>query len=357
MVDPNQVFQQFAETVAADFPELAEILEQAKSGVITEQDAMRGLSELVMSDPKLAAKFQQVALKALAPLRDDQKAVPLDHGGLILHKERGLPRLNPLVEAALIERAQFDGDIPELRTGGMPTSVKPAVAVQTDVRNPVALGVMLKDASEGVHREMLEQEPERVKLIQAIADNDTLALVKATGMEASAARDLVLDGKSDALDVPSYKRGQVPAKVTVTQPTGSALLAMTPEQRRESAWSFLSTTQGRRSAVSGIEELVKVKLTGEGFEVQARPFDKGSTQPVLAAHEWSVGIDGPNATQSAFNLIDIAASVIAKRLTEAMDARRGTVVLEVIPVNTVDIRSVGWAGRLLAADPLLTSAE
>jgi len=353
MTDPNQVFTQFAAKVADEFPALANILEQAKNGELSEQDAMRCLSETVMGDPELAARFQQVAMQALAPLREDQVAKPLDHNGIIMHKPRGLPRLNPLVEGALIERAQFDGDMPELRTGQLPEGVKPAVSVDTDVRSPVAMGAMLKDASEQVAGKIADVEPERVKLIEAIADNDTLALVKATGLEASEARDLVLDGKSNALDIPEYRRGQVPAPVKVTKPSGAALLAMSPAERRQSAWSFLSTTQGRRSAVRGIKEMVEGRLAAAGFDVTSRPFDKTDTSPVLAAHKWEVGIDGPNATQSAFNMIDVAAISIAANLVRDMGDRRGSVILEVVPINTVDIRSVGWAGRLMGTDHLL----
>jgi len=353
MTDPNEVFRRFTEQVAAEFPELGEILDQAKNGRLSETEAMHALSEVVLSNPALSQRFQQVAMQALTPLRPEDAAQPLDHNGLILHKERGLPRLNPLVEAALIERAQFDGDIPELRTGGLTPGVKPAVAVDTDVRNPVALGMMLGQASDEVAKKIEAKEPERKALI---GDAALLSLVEeqGTSLAVRKERDLVFDGKSDAADAPEYRRGHLPAPVRVTEPSGSALLALSPEERKQSAWAFLSTTQGRRSALSGLEQLIEVKLKGEGFDVTVRPFDPTS-KGVLAAHEWSVGIDGPGATQAAFSLIDIAAAAIAKNLTRLMGERRGRVTLEVTAVNTVDIRSVGWAGRLLAGDAALTA--
>jgi hypothetical protein len=128
---------------------------------------------------------------------------------------------------------------------------------------------------------------------------------------------------------------------------------MTPQEKKQGAWQFLSTTHGRRTAVASLTELVEVKLRGEGFEVLVRPFEPGARELVLAAHEWTVGIDGPGAMQAAFSLIDIAAVSITKGLTKKMGERRGLVILEMTTINTVDVRSVGWAGRLLSRDVAL----
>ena len=352
MTDPNAVFKDFAEQVAVDFPNLQEVLDQAKSGHLSETDAMRALTEMVVQDPDLGRRFQQVALAALRPLREEDAAKPLDHEGAVLHKKRGLPRLNPLAEAALIERAQFDDDIPELRTGCIPEGVHPAVAVDTTARNPVAIGRMLKEASQQVASKIAAKEPERQQLI---ADAATLALVAQSGttLVKKQERDLIFDGKSDVVDPPEYRRGAVPAPRHVTQPSGGELLALTPDERKQSAWAFLSTTQGRRSAIRGITEMIEAKLRSAGFIVTSRPFEGDAQEPILAASEWSVGIDGPGAMQSSFNLIDIAATTIALGLINEIGDRRGRVLLEVTSVNTVDIRSVGWAGRLLALDAAL----
>ena len=353
----DDVLKKFAEAVATEFPDLATILDQAKAGIITEMDALRAMSEVMATTPGMAAQFQTLARQALTPLREEDRVQPLDHDGLILHKQRGLPRLNPLVEAALIERAQFDGDMPELRTGDKPRGVAPAVSVDTNVRDPAALGHMLKTASAQVAEKITAQEPAKQKFIAQVVggDTDALALLEQSGqaLTLAQARDLVLDGKSDVMDVPEYRRGHVPAPVKVATPSGGVLLALTPQERKQGAWQFLSTTQGRRTAVAGLTELLEVKLRGEGFEVQVRPFEPGAKEPVLAAHEWSVGIDGPGAMQAAFSLIDIAAAAITKGLTARMADRRGSVILEVTAINTVDVRTVGWAGRLLGLNPLL----
>jgi len=349
----DEMLQAFAEQVVEEYPVLKQVIDQAKAGDLSEQDALRCMNEIMMADPGLAKRFQDAAREALKGL---ERATPLDHGGLIVHKARGLPRLNPQVEAALIERAQYDDDIPELRTGSMPRGVMPAVPVQTDVRNPAALGKMLTEASQQIADKVAVQEPERQKLITQVAQGstDAWALIEQSGhaLTKGQAEDLLFDGKNPAVDIPEYRRGHIPTQVAVAQPSGSALLAMTPAEQRMGAWKFLSTTQGRRTALASLTELAEVKLRGEGFEVQVRPFEPGAREPVLAAHEWSIQIDGPGATQAAFSLIDVAAIAIAKGLASKVQ-RRGRVILEVTTVNTVDIRSVGWAGRLLSADNLL----
>jgi len=346
----NPVLQAFAEQVAEDFPDLKAVMDQAKAGTLTEMDALRAMSEILGSNPDLAERFQQMSRDLMAPLVADPD-LPDDPTGLVIHKKRGLPQLNPLVEAALIERAQFDEDMPELRSGGLTPGVAPAVSVDTKVRSPEALGLMLAQASQQVAEAIDAKEPARRAFITQMAEGDltALALMEQSGqaLTLAQAQDMVFDGQSAAMDVPEYRRGQVPVPLVVETPTGSALLAMTPQERKQGAWKFLSTTQGRRTAVDALAELVEVKLRGEGFQVSVRPYTPGSADPVQAVHEWSVGIDGPGAVQAAFNLIDNAAASITKGLTRKMGEQRGKVILEVTAINTVDVRSVGWAGRLL----------
>lgn len=354
----NPVLQAFAEQVVADYPELRAVLDQAKAGTLTEMDALRAMSEILGSNPELAERFQRMNREMLASTVTTVSEDYADHQGQVIHKKRGLPQLNPLVEAALIERAQFDEDMPELRTGGLIPGIAPAISVDTDVRNPVALGVMLTQASKQITEKIAAKEPERLAFIAQMAEGDptALALLEQSGnaLTLAQAQDMVFDGQTAVMDVPEYRRGQVPAPLMVPTPTGSALLTMTPQERKQGAWKFLSTTQGRRTAVGVLAELVEVKLQGEGFLVKVRPFVPEATEPVLAAHEWSVGIDGPGSVQAAFNLIDNAAAAIAKGLTRKMGEQRGQVILEVTAVNTVDVRSVGWAGRLLGGSYGLT---
>lgn len=261
-------------------------------------------------------------------------------GQILLVKPRGLPQLNPLYEAALIERVQFDGDIPELRSGPAPQGVTPAVSVESGARDPVALGWMLNQAA-SVGELLKETDRRRIDLIEGYAEGTT------TNVASQKELNLLLEGRSRTTDIPEYPRGQVPAPVATPKPSGSLLLSLSSKERRQNAWKFLSTTQGRRSAIAGITEMVMVRLQKEGLSVSSRPHNPKATETVQAVHEWTVGIDGPGAVQSAFNLMDMAAASLSKGLVRESLGKTGPFILEIVTINTVDIRTVGWAGRLL----------
>lgn len=350
----------FSRRVAAEFPEVKAVLDLAASKKIDEVEAMRRLAELATRNPDLQKRIEALASEMTAPLRagGSEGSIQGSVGDRLLFDPGvGQPKLNPLYEAALIERAQFDGDIPELRTGGLPDGATPAISVQTTARNPVAVGQMLDHASRRVLDDIENKQGENRRLLQAVAEGDTLALVARAGADLALrgedAIDRLLDGRDPAMDVPSYPRGQVPAPLTVETPSGSTLAVLTPEEQRTHAWRFLSTTPGRRSAISSIRLEILRFLTKHGFEVVEREAQGSPVEPVVARHEWSVRIDGPGSTQSSFALIDIAAKVMGKSLLDQMAARRGRVILEVAALNTVDVRSVGWGARLLGVDRVL----
>ena len=350
----KDILSRFAERLSSEFPELRQSLDDAQAGIIPQEQALKEMSEIIAGNPELDRRFRVAITEAMALVV--KEILPPDQDGVLVHKERGLPQLNPLVEAALIERAQFDDDMPELRTGGLPSGVRPAAIVDTIVRSPVAIGQMLNQASQQVAQEIAAREPERKAMI---AESALLQMVgqAGTALATRRQRDLVLDGKSDVLDVPGYRRGQLPVPRKVTQPSGSMLLALTPAERKQSAWQFLSTTQGRRSAERSITQIIGTKLRDDGYKVKVRPFCSDSKGMILAAHQWSVSIDGPGSTQASFSIIDIAASVIAKVLAERAGPRDHEVALEVTALSTVDIRSVGWAGRLMSDVEALAPKE
>jgi hypothetical protein len=339
------------------YPELARLLDRAKAGEITEQETLIQMNQFALDHPEFVTDLMAPPEEpAPVPtpgmeLQTVGDVLPPD-GPLALFKpsSNGLPRLNPLIEGALIERVQYDGDIPELRTGPIPEGVAPAVAVKTKSRNPVAIGHMLNTASKRVGEQIKVHEAERKSLLAPDTEMlETLsghaALVKLSDEELSVA----LQGSSDT-DHPDYKRGQVPVPVRTRRPSGSALAAMTPQERREKAFQFFSTTQGRRSALPVIQELIATALRSEGLDVEEREFDpRAARETPLAFHEWSAVLGGAGSMQAAFSVIDVAATVLAKTLIKQMkghgDAK--SIILELTAINQLDIRTVGWAARVL----------
>jgi len=125
---------------------------------------------------------------------------------------------------------------------------------------------------------------------------------------------------------------------------------LTPEQQRQGTWKFLSTTQGRRSALATLSQIIKTNLTGAGMDIETRAPTTDPGVQVVAFHEWTMAMGGENNTQVGLAVIDTAAGCLYKGLIRGLE--EGTcpsqaLWLEVLAVNTVDVRKIGWAARLI----------
>ena len=323
-LDP-QIEAQLAEAGARlerAFPELRALMERARNGQVTDDEAKRELIDLTLRRGK------DIEAVLMAP-----------------PEESGLPRLNPVYEAAIAELAQFDGDVPQLRTGPMPKEGKPAVPVLTDARNPVAVGLMLKEASDNVAREMKTLEKDYVyKVQQAIQDEDWNAVGQYMPQGIARAEDLPLEvWLRDSVPEPvGYQRGQLPELATVPTPDGSVLATLSNADRHAAAWQLLSTTQGRRSVTSVIAKLVHEWLTWREYSVVLGSDDEHQDGDVRVS--WTLDMSGPNAIQPEFAFLDVAAHVLFKKLISYAPVGRYT--LFVRPINAVSERRVGWSATL-----------
>jgi hypothetical protein len=324
-------------------PELQAILDTVRAGDLEEEEAMALVLELLRQNPEIAKQIEVMAETTLAPLRitepGDGIVVPPPSG-------IGMHRLDPLYEAHLQERVQLDGDAPELRFGALPRGVAPAVPVDTTALNPVAVGMMLQTASEEVASEMLRIEDTRINEVQKLlggASEEEAALVFQD--PANLAR-LERDTLPDPV---GYERRTVPALRAVEQPTGWGLLALTPEQQQQLAWKTLSTTQGRRSMVKVIRDLIGGGLRNDQYDVEVAEGELRRTQPgdILTYAEWTADLAGPNSTQASFAFADVAWRSLFNKLTDKVAPADGPVTLEVSTINTVDVRRVGFCARLL----------
>lgn len=236
-------------------------------------------------------------------------------------------RLDPLYEAYLLERLQFDGDAPELRFGPMPKGATPAVPVDTNALNPVAVGWMLEQASSEVQAEM--------NLLQSEL---------CTALAVSGSSDLI---SVDVPDPVGYERGSLPALRKMSDPTG--LLFLETDQQKQLAWKALSTTQGRRSMIAAIRNLIASGLCKAQYDVEVVDGMTAKVSPdlILAYAEWTVDIVGPNTSQASFSFADVAWKSLLKKLMLEVPPINNPVTLEVSTVNTVDIRKVGFCARLI----------
>lgn len=356
MTDPIQeTFTKIIQRFAKDHPKLLEIMNEAKSGDLSEQDAMTKMMGHIQANPGLEEKLMGLLGTELAPLRDKPATLPSDPSGAMFYPGTGNPKLNPLYEAGLAERAQFDGDMPELRTGPLPVGVKPAVPVESAALNPVALGRQLEEASDRTKMDINQARKLMGRKVEALASGDeaTLALMRQSGeliTTPSGDPDFIAIARgSRDTDPATYRRGEVPAPLKVAAPSGSELAAMTPQERKAAAYQFLSTTQGRRSAVTTIGRLIQTTLEGEGLEVVTREFDPDVKAVILSHADWTMSLGGSAATQSSFNVVGLAARALARGLIANMNGEPTKVILEVKASNTVAVRQVGWEARLLGS--------
>lgn len=256
----------------------------------------------------------------------------------------GRPQLNPLVEAALLERLQFDGDAPELRTGPLPAGVRPAVPVATTARNPVAVGVMLRDASEQVRetvqaheRGRLESLPQEV--LQKVTEHGEP--VAQNGIPEDLA--LVLHGSAET-DHPLYKRGHLPAPIPVQAPSSAELARITGIEARKMTWEMVATSQGRWTATEAITlemERLFAKWKFSTSRVEA------SETGTLANASWKVSIAGRLHLHPGFSFVDVAANVMGSQLLDDLeDKTPRRVGLCVAPLQRYDERVVGWSATL-----------
>jgi hypothetical protein len=329
-------FEDLLGQLKEEFSDIKETLEKVSDGDLTEEEALVSLLSSIQKSGG-AERISEIATASLAPLREDERpeARPDD---MSFQTSTGIPSVNPLYHAALMERLQFDGDAPEHRTGPMVEGTLPAVSVDSEARNPVALGHMLQQASEETCARILEHKKEQLSLLENSSDETRSDLVKTE-------EDL-----QSLMELPEYKRGSVPAPVVVQPPSGSSLALMTAQECKEKAWKFFSTTQGRNSAVNTIAKLISDHLVENDFNIPMRSFEATRDVDILAHHEWSADIFGKeDSVQSSFAVLDNAAMVIGssvvKSLIDQEDVSNSWI--EVVSVNTVDVRKVGWAARVV----------
>jgi len=376
-------------------PEMGDILDQAKRGEITVEEAMERLTAHAMLNPDILEQLTVESQKAFVeggvadPLDPEQQAAMTD---LVQRSEAPPPeaeifedrsaegklaRLNPLFEAALMERLQFDGDVPELRTGPLAPGVKPAVVVETDATNPIAIGRMLDTASSELREEqdaldrqyeaLLEKESPTLEAghnkslaLQRLNDpqgephillphwRKTHELEQKDGppmIEYTRQDGVIVGGcyspeewtsmlvSHDATNtleeaqvpmvyqelplVPApkgYEPGSVPAPRKVTTPTGGELLSLTLEEKQEAQWGFISTTQGRRTAAPVLWKKVRDRLIeAYGLVISSENDLRGNGDPE-AHHAWTMAISGPRSSSTNFSAVDLAISSLVAGL-------------------------------------------
>lgn len=337
-------------------PHLEDLVESARAGTMDAKEAVKQIWKTAAENKTFQNDVEKALFEAfqiepgstdLAHFPERQKM--LDRWGftdddLVFQPFEDRPdykMLHPLLMGMIVELLQFDGDIPELRTGHLPPGGTPAVPVKTVARNPIALGAMLRRASEEVAFEL--------GAAQKTEDGRLQRMLEVLPADGKGVTGIVRQEMERGIAVPGYRPGQKAAMREVETPTGAQLARMPFEEKQELAHKALTSTQGRRSASPVISQMVCDALA---------PMVKGKLSVKSASQddpfvevEWAMQIDGGVTERNPnFNFIDTAARSLTNKLRrtlEDQDAWEGDYGLVISPINTVSERRVGWRAALI----------
>jgi hypothetical protein len=168
-----------AVTLVDENPEIADILKKAEEGDLPEPEALEQLHGLIKdkAGPKLQGALHTLASRHNIKLGYKPEAVG----------DKNVVMLNPLLEAALAERLQFDEDIPQLRSQEN-FRTAPVPSVLSNIQNPELLALALEqlraDRNLAIRAHLGELKPyapdliheDALHLADSVADPDRPAL-------------------------------------------------------------------------------------------------------------------------------------------------------------------------------------
>jgi len=296
-----------------------------KKALIEYQEGL--LSREEFSDLLGVLVKEQVLSGSLLPLEKDSSPLAFPEKGppsvspedlLFGDEETGPKKLHPLYSAALAERLQFDEDAPELRTGPLPKGVRPAVPVKTSARNPVMIGAQLEKASENV----LALIEEAIRKALSVSEEDSGESLMEYGKE---------------LEPSGYKRGSLPVPVTPEEIKTSELVSFSEEKKRQFAWKSISTTQGRRSVLEVLRNLVEKALDPSLFSF----IENFEEREVEKTFEWVFQMSSEGDTQSNFCFVDICAGFFIHQM-RSFQKSWGKIEFSIRTLDKIPDRKVGW---------------
>ena len=370
-IDPKVLaaVEEFSKTVGELDPRVRDLLAQVRAGR-DDTEVMADLIRLTQADPELLAKIEAAAAVSFQPLKEESeldvqesvqalqslhdrqkllKDLNFKEEDLVFHPEgTAFPQLHPVMMAVILERLQFDDDIPELRTGDLPLEAMPSVPVANAARNPVALGLQLETAAREVKDELNVAHMARSDQLTIIGQEIPVKDEQGTLMVRKAKSEFVAVSEG-RVGVEGYKAGHKPALRPVEDLSVAAVLAALSEDlRKRYAHKALTSIQGRRSAVPVIGALIQRELAEKGIQVTLDGVEALLETPVAEA-EWSTFIELDNSSmQSRFSFIDTAAKVLAIGLHQQLgDVTH--ILLHIEPINEVSRRRVGWGAKAVAA--------
>lgn len=313
------------------------VIDGIRLGRVDPQKAMLQLAEALTK-----AGHGEALVKASSKLTDmyNIHSEMVDGQHVVMKHDNTMLMMNPIMEAALKERASIDGDVPEGRTGPMLKGGTPAVPVSTDSYDPVVVGYQLEQASKQVRREIQ----------RAIEDHDNLC----TRLLAKIEDETPADQRSTALEiakknlppVPTGVKGYMAGARAVARPAVSVqtttLVGLNPSERRGYVYRAFATTQGRVSTTPTIQTGIIEYLRQHGIEARAGDPD---VESALTA-KWLMVVWGSDDMADGFNPITTAINAMGSEVMAKTSHPR--LVVRVTPYHGIADRRFGWT---LVASP------
>ena len=359
-MSPEKNFLDAVERCATDLgqnPEVRNILASLREGQFDHREAVWRVWETAKGDPEMSAELEALLLDAFqltpettalvhSPTRQSMlEAWGFSDEDLLYQPFPDRPHyqmLHPLFMGAILEQLQFDGDIPELRTGDLPSGGFPAVPVKTTARDPVVIGAMLKAASEHVAEELAAAQAARSENVAALTEtlgkNDHVTAI-------------VRQQTSIGVGVPGYRPGHRAEPREVAVPSGMELSQLTFGERQDLAHRTLTSTQGRKSATPVIAQTILSQLHEQGLTAVLL----GDGKDEICSAEWLTLIDGSQRENNPnFNFISVAAKALCAKLLRGIEGKASRftrLFLFVKPIGAISERQVGWRATLYECQP------
>lgn len=262
---------------------------------------------LLQLDEETRAEVARVLLEAV------QGDHPVD---LVPHPRYGL-RINPITEAALAERLQFDEDIPELRTAPPDADTIPAVPVHNPegVLSQVVLGDMLERARTDVKN--------RIKALRDSLPADTTDLV------------------TTVVAPPDYPICAAPPHAVVPVPPATAILHLTRAQMQQRLWSTTSSARGIQTLTPILYDRIREHLLRQGVDCLDGPIPDGA--PLIWQCDTSPPAGGAADLNPGFAFLESTCKAASTRLLRhCREAGVTSGTLTVTPHRDIAARRSGW---------------
>lgn len=313
-----------------DTPGAASVLDALRTGKVSPEEAMAKLADIALS-----AGHGEALVAASGRL---QKAAHGQAGAPVtLTHDNGMSMLNPVMEAALIERASIDGDVPEARSGSIPEGGSPAVPVLTTALDPVVVGIQLERASQEVaeeirllvesHGSTCSRILEKISVEAKIMDLDEKHAMEAAKKSLPAV----------PVGVAGYRAGRVPTLRRTNTVEMAALVDLTDAQRRLYTYRAVATTQGRVSLTGVIQSGIIDYLRAHSINVVA-----GDPAPETSVTtKWVVEVWGADDMADGFNPVLTAIHSMSIDVMEHLTAHPENLI-RVNPYHGIADRRFGW---------------